>query len=90
MGLQPTRANENDPRRHPRESGGPFSVRNTMDSRLRGNDTEGVIFRRAAGDEESRSAVKKDRSEIPRGVYPEHPERDSFTSFRTGSSLRSG
>jgi hypothetical protein len=41
MGLQPTRANENHPRRHPRESGGPFSVRNTMDSRLRGND---VIF----------------------------------------------
>jgi hypothetical protein len=45
MGLQPTRANENDPRRHPRESGGPFSVRNTMDSRLRGND---VIFRRVS------------------------------------------
>jgi hypothetical protein len=41
MGLPPTRANENHPCRHPRESGGPFSIRNTMDSRLRGND---VIF----------------------------------------------
>ena len=41
MGLPPTRANENHPRRHPREKEGPFSVRNTMDSRLRGND---VIF----------------------------------------------
>jgi hypothetical protein len=49
MGLQPARANENHPRRHPSESGGPFSVRNTMDSRLRGNDAEGVIFGRAAG-----------------------------------------
>ena len=38
MGLQPTRTNENHPRRHPCESGGPFSVRHTMDSRLRGND----------------------------------------------------
>ena len=28
----------------------------------------------------------KDQGEIPRGVYPERPERDSFTSFRTGSS----
>jgi hypothetical protein len=45
MGLQPTRANENHPRRHSRESGGPFSVRNTMDSRFRGND---VIFGRVS------------------------------------------
>jgi hypothetical protein len=43
MGLPPTRRNENHPRRHPRESGGPFSVRNRMDSRFRGND---VIFGR--------------------------------------------
>jgi hypothetical protein len=28
--------------RHPRESGGPLLVRNTMDSRIRGND---VIFK---------------------------------------------
>jgi hypothetical protein len=38
MGLPPIPTNETRPRRHPRESGGPFSVRNTMDSRLRGND----------------------------------------------------
>ena len=43
MGLRPTRANEKYPRRHPRESGGPFSAWNAMDSRLRGND---VIFGR--------------------------------------------
>jgi hypothetical protein len=30
--------------------------------------------------------LENTQSEIPRGVYPEHPERDSFTSFRTGSS----
>ena len=58
MGLQPTRANENHPRRHPRESGGPFSVWNTVDSRLRGND---VTFSRAAGDEESRTGLKEPR-----------------------------
>jgi len=51
MGLWPARGNENQPR--PRESGDPLSVR--MDSRFRGND---LIFRRTAGDEESRSAVK--------------------------------
>jgi len=77
MGLWPTRSNENQ--RRPRESGDPFSVRNTMDSRLRGND---VVFGGAAGDEESRSALKASQSEILRGFYPEHPERDP--------SLRSG
>jgi hypothetical protein len=41
MGLQPAKASKHHPRRHPRESGGPFSFRNTMDSRFRGND---VIF----------------------------------------------
>ena len=46
MGLRPTRANENPLRRRPREGGGPFSVWNTMDSRLRGNDDRGVIFGR--------------------------------------------
>ena len=45
---------------------------------------------RSAGDEEPRTASRKNQSEVPRGVYPGHPERDSFTSFRTGSSLRSG
>jgi hypothetical protein len=55
MGLRPTRANENQ-RRHPRAGGGPCPE--GLDSRLRGNDMRGVIFRRAAGDEESRVALK--------------------------------
>jgi len=38
MGLPPTRANENHPSRQPRERGGPLSIRNTMDSRFRGED----------------------------------------------------
>jgi len=63
MGLHLTRANENYPRRHPRESGGPFSAPNTMDSRLRGND---VIFGGAAGDEESSSGLENIQSEVPR------------------------
>ena len=46
MGLRPTRVDEDPLRRRPRESGGPFSVRKTMDSRFRGNDTRGAIFRR--------------------------------------------
>jgi len=37
MGLPPTRANEKHPCRHPSESGGPLSLRNTMDSRFRRN-----------------------------------------------------
>jgi hypothetical protein len=41
MSLWPTRGNENQ-HRHPRESGGPLLVRNTMDSRGRGNE---VFFR---------------------------------------------
>ena len=41
MGLRPTRGNDN-PRR-PRESGGPRQV----DSRFRGNDERGSIFRGA-------------------------------------------
>jgi hypothetical protein len=44
MGLWPTQRNENHIPRHPRESGGPLLVRNTMDSRFSGND---VIFERA-------------------------------------------
>ncbi|SPE23794.1 hypothetical protein SBA2_150028 [Acidobacteriia bacterium SbA2] len=48
-----------------------------------------LSFRGAAGDEESRSAIEEIQSETPRGVYPEHPGRDPFTSFRPGSSLRS-
>ena len=55
MGLRPTRGNENQ-RRRPRESGDPLSP--PMDSRFRGNDVRGVIFRKAAGDEESRTALK--------------------------------
>ena len=55
MGLRPTRANESQ-RRHPRAGGGPFTEE--LDSRLRGNDMRAVIFGRAAGDEESRTALK--------------------------------
>ena len=55
MGLRPTQRDENQARRHPRESGGPWLVSNPMDSRFRGND---LIFERAEGDEESRTALK--------------------------------
>ena len=55
MGLRPTQRDENRARRHPREGGGPWLVSNPMDSRFRGND---VIFERAEGDEESRTALK--------------------------------
>ena len=46
MNLRPTGANENQ-RRHPRAGGGPRQEE--LDSRLRGNDTRAVIFRRASG-----------------------------------------
>ena len=36
-------------RRHPRESGGPLLVRNTMDSRFRGNDVNGLRESEATG-----------------------------------------
>ena len=55
MGPWPAQRDENHARRHPRESGGPWLVSNPVDSRFRGND---VIFERAAGDEESRTALK--------------------------------
>jgi hypothetical protein len=70
MGLWPTRANENQ--RRPRGSGG--SIASTMHSRFRGNDRKGAIFRRVAGDEESRTALKTNQSEIP--------------SLRSGQALR--
>ena len=54
MGQRLTQANENQ-RRHPRAGGGPRPEE--LDSRLRGNDGHGVIFRGAAGDEESRTAL---------------------------------
>jgi hypothetical protein len=38
MGLRPRQSNEKHITRHPRECGGPSPVRNTMDSRFRGND----------------------------------------------------
>ena len=44
MSLRPTQRNENHNRRRPRENGGPSLVRETMDSRFRGND---VIFESA-------------------------------------------
>ena len=59
MGLRPTRANENQ-RRHPRVGGGP--CQEELDSRLRGNDMRAVIFRRAAGGQESRTALKTPRA----------------------------
>jgi len=55
MGLRPTRANENQ-RRHARAGGGPSAEE--LDSRLRGNDMRAVIFRGAAGDEESGTAFE--------------------------------
>jgi hypothetical protein len=45
MVWRPTRANENRPR-HPRASGGPITVHEAVDSRFRGNDARGAIFRR--------------------------------------------
>ena len=59
MGLRPTHGNENPHPRRPREGGNPRWV----DSRFRGNDAHNVTFRKAAGDEESRTAFK---IEIPR------------------------
>ncbi len=74
MGVQPTRPNENRARRHPRESGGPFSVWNPMDSRLRGND---VIFGGApiSWDDEG---------------SPQFPMVRGFTNNCSDPSLRSG
>jgi hypothetical protein len=60
MGLRPTRGNENHPCCHPRVGGGPRH-QDELDSRLRGNDCNGVIFSRvpqARDDEESRTASK--------------------------------
>ena len=48
MDPWPTRGNENPPR-HPRVSGGPRHA-SELDSRFRGNDVVGVIFRRANWD----------------------------------------
>jgi hypothetical protein len=47
----------------PLESGRPLLVRNTMDSRFRGND---VIFGGAVDDEESRCDLKTYQGETPR------------------------
>jgi len=55
MGLWPTRGNENH-RCRPRESGDPLPVQ--WIPAFAGMTRPGVIFRRAAGDEESRSALK--------------------------------
>ena len=48
-----------------------------MDSRFRGND---VIFRRAAGGEESRTGVESIQSEIPRYV-----RNDGVSEFLSGT-----
>jgi len=44
--------------RRPCESGDPLGVGRKMESRFRGNDTKGALFRRAQGGEESLSAGK--------------------------------
>jgi hypothetical protein len=80
MGLRPTRGNENQ-RRHPREGGGPFFT--PMDSRFRGND---VIFEGATGDEESRTALERIQSEIPRGFTLS--AQSEIPSLRSGQALR--
>ena len=62
MGLWPTRENENQ-RCRPRESGDPPSVQ--WIPAFSGMTCTGVILRRAAGDEESRSGPENIQSEIP-------------------------
>ena len=57
MGRWPTRDDENQCR--PRESGDPSFVRNTMDSRFRGTDEIGVIFRGASRDAPCGYPVRK-------------------------------
>ena len=52
MSQRPTQGNGNPRRRRPRESGEPRST----DSRLRGNDAHGVIFRRKVATEGSRKS----------------------------------
>ena len=49
MGLRPTQRNEEHNRRRLRESGGPALVRETMDSRFRGNDADFHCLGWAAG-----------------------------------------
>jgi len=61
MGQRLTQANENQ-RRHPRAGGGPRPEE--LDSRLRGNDVVGAIFKRAGGDEESRTALRTLRARL--------------------------
>jgi len=74
MGLRPAQCEENQVRRHPRESGGPLLVRTRMDSHFRGND---VIFERAAGDGKSGTALEYTQSEIPR--FARNDSVDAFS-----------
>ena len=57
MGLRPTLGNDNQ--RRPRESGDPLWIGTKMDSRFRGNDESGVIFRRAESPIEARVAYSE-------------------------------
>ncbi len=78
MGLQPTRRNENRPRGHPRESGGPSSVRNTMDSRLRGNDVLEGDFQESPRRRGISQCVENTQSEILRFARNDTP-KEVFT-----------
>jgi hypothetical protein len=63
MGLRPTRGNEN-PRRHPRASGGPPPEE--MDSRFRGNDvTFGGLARNLALRRQFDARVKQNEIPLP-------------------------
>ena len=86
MGLRPTRANENHPRRHPRESGGPFF--SLMDSRFRGND---VTFGGAASGEGSPKFVEVPTAEILRCAQNDNvPGIFRCHSLRRNSRCRRG
>ena len=76
MDLWPAPASESE-RRHPREGGGPCLEE--LDSRLRGNDVCGTIFRRGAetGDQGGRRVA----------TCPGHEEKEDLPfSARTGFS----
>ena len=79
MGLRPTPGDENQIRR-PREGGDPFPV----DSRLRGNDVQGAIFWRAAGDGCGVGAVREPplRCCVRRGSIRAHRDASSLYAQR--------
>jgi hypothetical protein len=85
----PPRGNENQ-RRHPRESGGPLLVRNTMDSRFPGND---VFFEGDAGDQNLRDCAEgrgpqQHRTEFHPGDIPEGEHKSHRGAFNGCPSSR--